>query len=96
MSAKKAQPPLRTTVREAVKTYLADMGSSEISDLHRRLMSEVEPPLIREVLEHTGGNQSRAARMLGMTRNTLRARMRDYDIEPGTGSNSGRKARKTA
>jgi len=37
--------------------------------------------LITEVLRHTGGNQSRTARILGMTRNTLRQKIRRYSIK---------------
>jgi Fis family transcriptional regulator len=44
------------------------------------LLAEVEPPLIGEVLRYTGGNQSRAASMLGITRNTLRTKMQRYSI----------------
>jgi Fis family transcriptional regulator len=43
-------------------------------------MSEVEPPLIEEVLRYTQGNQSRTARILGMTRNTLRSKLNRYHI----------------
>jgi Fis family transcriptional regulator len=43
-------------------------------------MAEVEPPLIEEVLRYTQGNQSQTARILGMTRNTLRSKLNRYDI----------------
>ena len=56
------------------------MGSTEPEHVHRKLMTEIEPPLIEEVLNYTRGNQSRAARILGMTRNTLRTRLRRYGI----------------
>ena len=60
------------------------MGGSQPDNLYRTLMSQVEPPLIEEVLRHTSGNQSRAARILGMTRNTLRSKIKHYDITPGS------------
>ena len=56
------------------------MGTSQPDGLYRTLMSEVEPPLIEEVLRYTQGNQSRTAKILGMTRNTLRAKLNRYDI----------------
>ena len=46
--------------------------------------------LIEEVLRHTGGNQSRAAKILGMTRNTLRERIRRYGLERPGKQASGR------
>lgn len=56
------------------------MGGCQAEDLHQILLSEVEPPLIEEVLRFTGYNQSKAARILGITRNTLRAKINRYDI----------------
>lgn len=73
-------PTLRETVRISIRNYLEDMGSCQAEDLHQILLSEVEPPLIEEVLRFTGHNQSRAARILGITRNTLRAKLIRYDI----------------
>jgi Fis family transcriptional regulator len=72
--------PLRQNVQEAIRRYLEDMGHSQPESLYRTLMAEVEPPLIEEVLRYTQGNQSRTARILGMTRNTLRTKLHRYDI----------------
>jgi len=72
--------PLRKNVQEAIRRYLEDMGHSQPECLYRVLMAEVEPPLIEEVLRYTQGNQSRTAKILGMTRNTLRAKLDRYDI----------------
>ena len=44
------------------------------------VMSKVERILISKALKKTGGNQVRAARLLGITRNTLRGRMNKYEI----------------
>jgi Fis family transcriptional regulator len=72
--------PLRQNVQEAIRRYLEDMGHSQPECLYRTLMAQVEPPLIEEVLRYTQGNQSRTARILGMTRNTLRSKLHRYDI----------------
>ncbi len=72
--------PLRKNVQEAIRRYLEDMGQSQPESLYRVLMAEVEPPLIEEVLRYTQGNQSRTAKILGMTRNTLRTKLDRYDI----------------
>jgi len=81
-SAKEADlpTPLRQNVQEAIRQYLEDMGQSQPECLYRTLMAQVEPPLIEEVLRYTQGNQSRTARILGMTRNTLRTKLHRYDI----------------
>lgn len=74
------QITLRQNVQVAIRRYLEDMGQSQPECLYRTLMAEVEPPLIEEVLRYTQGNQSRTAKILGMTRNTLRAKLNRYDI----------------
>ena len=43
-------------------------------------MSEVELPLFRTVLEHTDGNQSQAAEILGINRATLRKKLKQYQL----------------
>ncbi len=72
--------PLRQNVQAAIRRYLEDMGHSQPAGLYRTLLAEVEPPLIEEVLRYTRGNQSRTAKILGMTRNTLRTKLNRYQI----------------
>lgn len=71
---------LRRNVQEAIRRYLQDMGTCQPDCLYQTLLAEVEPPLIEEVLRFTGGNQSKTARILGITRNTLRTKLNRYDI----------------
>lgn len=78
--------PLRQNVQDAIRRYLEDMGQSQPESLYRTLMSQVEPPLIEEVLRFTQGNQSRTAKILGMTRNTLRTKLHQYDIPVRNGN----------
>lgn len=76
-----AQPPcLNTFVGRVVRQYLEDMGSTPPDNLFQVILSEVERPMIQAVLEHTGGNQSQAAELLGITRATLRNRIRRYQL----------------
>ena len=44
-------------------------------------IKEVEAELIQRTLEETGGNRSRAASMLGITRQTLLNKIREYGLE---------------
>ena len=48
--------------------------------LYDTVLSEVEKALISIVLKETGGNQLKAARTLGINRNTLRAKIKEYKI----------------
>ncbi len=72
--------PLRQNVQAAIKRYLEDMGQSQPHCLYQTLLAEVEPPLLEEVLRYTNGNQSKTAKILGITRNTLRTKLHRYDI----------------
>ena len=77
--------PLRQKVQLAIRRYLEDMGDCQAESLYQTLLSEVEPPLIEEVLRYTHGNQSQTARILGITRNTLRTKLNRYDIPVSNG-----------
>jgi Fis family transcriptional regulator, factor for inversion stimulation protein len=72
---------LHEFVQHVVEQYLADMGNTPPDNLYQVILAEVERPLIRTVLEHTGGNQSRAAELLGITRATLRNRIQRYGLD---------------
>ena len=71
---------LHEFVQGVVNQYLDDMGSTPPDNLYQVIMAEVERSMIRTVLNHTGGNQSRAAEILGITRATLRNRIKRYGL----------------
>jgi two-component system nitrogen regulation response regulator GlnG len=47
------------------------------------VLAEVELPLLRLTMAATKGNQLRAARLLGINRNTLRQKLRDHHLISG-------------
>jgi len=49
--------------------------------LYKSILSEIEKPLIESVLERTEGNQLKAARILGINRNTIRAKIKKLGID---------------
>jgi DNA-binding protein Fis len=49
-------------------------------DIHRSILDAVEKPLIEYALEQTEGNQQKAARILGINRNTMRSKIRRFSI----------------
>ncbi len=78
---REAEPPgpeLEAAVTAAAAAALAE---PEPRELHRRLLERVERPLLQVVLAHTGGNQIRAAALLGINRNTLRKRIAELGLE---------------
>jgi DNA-binding NtrC family response regulator len=50
---------------------------AEFLDLHDKMLSLVEPPLLEATLAHTGGNRATAAKLLGIHRTTLRQKLRE-------------------
>ena len=50
--------------------------------LYHSALAAFEKPLFEHVLGETGGNQLRAAQMLGINRNTLRKRLGELRIDP--------------
>jgi len=56
--------------------------SGEGAPLYRFVLRSIEKPLLESALAKTGGNQLAAARLLGINRNTLRARLRSLGIRP--------------
>jgi Fis family transcriptional regulator len=69
------QPALRECVARAVRRYLSDLDSQMPEALYELVLHEVEVPLLREVLQWSGGNQSKAAAALGINRATLRKKL---------------------
>lgn len=59
---------------------LVSGGDGENSDVHESVIARVERPLIRLALSVTSGNKVRAAQLLGMNRNTLRAKINALGI----------------
>ena len=77
------QQPLAQIVRRRIKALLDRLGSHNAPDLYRRVIREVERALIEEALQRSRGSQTRAAEILGIHRNTLRARIRALGIKAG-------------
>ncbi len=73
---------LQETVTACVRQYLAEIDGEPTTDFYPLLLSQVEPPLLREVMAYTRHNQTRAAQVLGLNRATLRKKLRQYDISP--------------
>ena len=67
-------------VQNTVGAYLEDMGEEEITALYALVQKEVEAPLFFSVLHHTGYTQSKAASILGLSRGTLRKKLRKYRL----------------
>ncbi|WP_058534934.1 helix-turn-helix domain-containing protein [Legionella saoudiensis] len=66
-------------VIHAVKGYLTSVNNKDANlNLYQLIVEEVEAPLFRTVMELTRYNQSKAARVLGVSRGTLRTKLKRY------------------
>lgn len=72
--------PLGECVRQSLVAYFADLEGTEAQNLYPLVIGEIEKPLLEAVMHQAGGNQSRAARMLGINRNTLRKKLTQYGL----------------
>lgn len=75
-----ANKPLRDLTQDALDAYFKNLNGHRPGDLYALVMSEVEQPLFKAVLDYTRGNQSRAADILGINRGTLRKKLRGYHL----------------
>ena len=69
---------LSDAVSTAVTNYFSELKGCDPIDLYSFVVDEVEGPLFKTVMEHCKYNQSRAAIMLGISRGTLRTKLRKH------------------
>jgi Fis family transcriptional regulator, factor for inversion stimulation protein len=69
---------LMEAVAQSVHHYFTELKDNDPVDLYNFVLEEVEVPLFKAVMEHCKYNQSRAAIVLGISRGTLRTKLRKY------------------
>jgi Fis family transcriptional regulator len=74
------QLPLRDHAERALEDYFASLNGHRPARLYNLVLREVEEPLFRTVLDYANGNQSQAAIILGITRATLRKKLREFGL----------------
>ncbi len=75
---------LAEAVEHHLARYFASFGRDlPPGDLYERVLAEMEAPLLRLTLGAVKGNQLKAARLLGINRNTLRKKLTERNIDPG-------------
>ena len=74
------QPSLSDSVKQSLDNYFAQLEGQQPSNVYQIVMELVELPLLLKVMEFTSNNQSRAARVLDLSRGTLRKKLKLYDL----------------
>ncbi len=72
---------LGNSVKSSLDQYFKDLDGEQPHAIYDMVLSCIEKPLLEYVMQHAGGNQSKAAEILGLNRNTLRKKIQQYNIE---------------
>ncbi len=77
---KNREEHLAKAVHTAMNKYFKHLNGHKANDLYGMVIGEVERPLLECVLQQVDKNQSRAAEILGISRVTLRKKLKKYDL----------------
>ncbi len=81
-----ADESLSLAVQQHLAHYFSSFGAGLPPDgLHQRLTEAIEKPLLIATMTAVRGNQIRAAKLLGINRNTLRKKLSELGIDPSYG-----------
>lgn len=64
----------------ALEQFFQDLDGETPSGVYDMVLARVEKPLLISILRRVEGNQTRAADMLGINRNTLRKKLQTYGL----------------
>ena len=78
---KKVHTFLEKWLDKSIKQYVGAMDEKNNGHLHELIIGGIEKPLVEIVLKETNGNQTQAAIILGINRNTLRKKISEYEIK---------------
>ena len=71
---------LTDCVKKSLDEYFKHLDGQPPHAIYDMVLSCIEKPLLEYILHKVGGNQSKAAEMLGLNRNTLRKKMAQYNL----------------
>jgi Fis family transcriptional regulator len=71
---------LRENVERAMANYFKHLEGQPVSDVYQMVLSEVEAPLLEQVMKYVRNNQTKAAHLLGLNRGTLRKKLKQYGL----------------
>lgn len=71
---------LAVCVRNTLNRYFDDLEGEKPSGIYDMVVQNVERSMLETIMQHADGNQTLAADMLGINRNTLRRKLTDYQL----------------
>lgn len=73
--------PISQIIKQSVEQYFHDLEGEEPSFVYDMVLDKVETALFEAVITHVEGNQTKAAKILGINRNTLRKKLKQHNID---------------
>lgn len=71
---------IQDVVKKSLEKYFKDLGEQQPTNVYEMLAFTVEKPMLEAVMVRADGNQSHAADMLGINRNTLRKKLQQHGL----------------
>ncbi|MDT3668814.1 MAG: helix-turn-helix domain-containing protein [Aromatoleum sp.] len=68
------------SIRRTLDQYFRDLDGEKPAAIYEMVIRNVERPMLEFVLNQANGNQTVAAEMLGINRNTLRRKLTEYEL----------------
>jgi len=75
------QCELANSVKSSLDQYFKDLEGQPPHAVYDMVLSCIEKPLLEYIMQYSAGNQSKAAEILGVNRNTLRKKIQQYNLE---------------
>ena len=72
---------LADSVRKSLDEYFAHLDGETPHAIYVMVLHSIEKPMLEYILNKVGGNQSKAAEILGLNRNTLRKKMAQFNLQ---------------
>jgi DNA-binding protein Fis len=77
------KPPPANSLPALAATLLARAQRGELHDAHAQVLTEAEREVVTQAILLAHGNQAKAARWLGLSRFTLREKLKQFGLHPG-------------
>ncbi|MGL5631571.1 MAG: helix-turn-helix domain-containing protein [Azovibrio sp.] len=74
------QHDIESFIQIALDKYFRDLDGEKPTAVYNMVIKSVERPMLELVLRQAGGNQTQAAEMLGINRNTLRKKLAEFQL----------------
>jgi len=71
---------LQDKIETLLDNYFKDLDGEKPNDVYNMVLRSVEKPLLIYIMNYAQGNQTKAAKILGLNRNTLRKKLELYNL----------------